>query len=127
MPIVSLYSGLLAILLIVLSMKVATARKKNSIGIGDGDNKDLARAIRVQGNFVEYAPLGILLLAIFEYNAGNFWIAHGTGAALLLGRLMHAYGLSKTVGISVGRFAGMTLTWLSILVLALANIYYSFT
>ncbi|MDQ7050111.1 MAG: MAPEG family protein [Enterobacterales bacterium] len=124
MPILSLYSGLLAVILIILSMKVAMARKKNSVGIGDGGNQELSRAIRVQGNFIEYVPIALILLAVFETNGGNSIVAHVAGGSLLIGRLLHAYGLGKSAGISIGRGLGMLLTWLTILALGLVNIYY---
>jgi len=124
MPILSLYAGLLGVILIILSMKVAMTRKKNSIGIGDGGNEELSRAIRVQGNFIEYVPMGLILLAVFETNNGNAIVAHVAGSMLLIGRLLHAYGLGKSTGISMGRGMGMMLTWLSILGLGLVNIYY---
>ena len=39
-------------------------RNRHKIGIGDGGDKALARKIRVHGNFVEYVPLGLLLMAL---------------------------------------------------------------
>ena len=38
------------------------------------------------------------------------WI-HGLCGALVLGRLIHALGLSKNPGVSFGRFYGTGLTW----------------
>jgi len=124
MPILALYSGILGLLLVYLSLNVAMNRKKFKIGIGDGDNKDLARLIRVQANFTEYVPTALILLAVFESNHGHAIVAHIAGGVLVLGRLLHAYGLGKTVKVSFGRAVGMVLTWLSILGLAGMNIYY---
>ena len=124
MPILALYSGILGILLIYLSYDVASNRKKFKVGIGDGGNKDLARAIRVHGNFTEYVPIALILLAIFEINHGHAMIAHIAGITLVVGRLLHAYGLGKTVKVSFGRFAGIVLTWLVIIGLSGANIYF---
>jgi len=124
MPILALYSGLLGLLLVYLSLNVARNRKKFKVGIGDGENEDLARRIRVQANFIEYVPIALILLAVFESNHGHAMVAHIAGSALVLGRVLHAYGLGKTAKVSFGRVAGMMLTWLSILGLAGANIYY---
>jgi len=124
MPVLALYSGILGLLLVYLSLNVAMNRKKLKIGIGDGDNKDMARLIRVQANFIEYVPTALILLAVFESNHGHAMVAHIAGGMLVVGRFLHAYGLGKTVKVSFGRFAGMILTWLSILGLAGANIYY---
>lgn len=127
MPILALYAGILGILLIYLSNNVAGNRKKFKVGIGDGDNKDLARAIRVQANFTEYVPIALILLAIFEINLGHAVVAHIAGIALVVGRLLHAYGLGKSVKASFGRLAGILLTWLVIIGLSGANIYFFVT
>ena len=124
MPILALYSGILGILLIYLSYNVAGSRKKFKVGIGDGDNRELARAIRVHANFTEYVPIALILLAIFEINRGHAMFAHIAGIALVVGRLLHAYGLAKTVKVSFGRLAGILLTWLVIVGLSGANIYF---
>ncbi len=124
MQILALYSGILGLVLIYLSYGVVNNRKKFEVGIGDGDNKDLARAIRVHGNFTEYVPLALILLAVFEMNHGNLLVAHIAGITLVISRLLHAYGLGKTIKTSFGRFAGVLLTWLVIIGLAGSNIYF---
>jgi uncharacterized membrane protein YecN with MAPEG domain len=106
-----LYAALCAILLIVLSLRVARLRNKLKVALGDGGERALQKAIRVQGNFVEYVPLALLLLFLLELSRqAPFWVLHLLGAALLLGRLLHAIGLSRTAGLSFGRMAGTILT-----------------
>lgn len=124
MQILALYSGILGLLLIYLSYNVVSHRKKFEVGIGDGDNVDLTRAIRVHGNFIEYVPIALILLAVFELNHGHATIAHVAGISLVIGRLLHAYGLAKTHKASVGRFVGILLTWLVIIGLSGINIYH---
>ncbi len=124
MHITALYAGLLGLVLIYLSYMVASNRKKHQVGIGDGQNKSLARAIRVQANFTEYVPVALILLAIFEANQGSNLIAHISGISLLMGRVLHAYGLGKTIKVSFGRVAGTILTWLMILGLSGLNVYH---
>ena len=60
--IVLLYAALLGLILVYLSYRVVSYRVKYKVGIGDGGNTKLARAIRVQGNFVEYVPIALLLI-----------------------------------------------------------------
>ena len=43
--------------------------------------------------------------------------------ALLLGRVLHALGLSRSGGYSIGRFTGTALTWLLLLGMALAGLW----
>jgi len=106
-----LFAGLHGLLLLALSAQVSRVRYRLKAGLGDGTNNVLARWIRVQGNFVEYVPMALLLLALLEISgAPSAWILAG-GSALLVGRLLHAWGLSRHAGTSTGRFIGTALTW----------------
>ena len=65
MPLVSaLYAALVAILAVLLGLRVVALRQRHRVGIGDGGQPPLARAIRVHGNLVETAPLALLLLQL---------------------------------------------------------------
>ena len=106
-----LFAGVHALLLLALSAQVSRVRRRVKVGLGDKGDAALARAIRVQGNFIEYVPIALLLLALLELaGAPRAWLLAG-GSALLLGRLLHAWGLSQSSGVSMGRFVGTALTW----------------
>ena len=47
---------------------------------------------------------------------------HALGATLVVGRALHAIGLTKSIGISIQRQVGMLSTFLVILILAVENI-----
>lgn len=114
-----LYAALCTMLVLALASRVIAFRFRHRIGIGDGGNHELARRIRVHANAVEYLPLALLLLGGMELNGyDDAWI-HGFGATLLLSRLLHAWGLSRHAGTSVGRFAGTVLTFLLMAAMAL--------
>ena len=59
--IVPVYAAIFAVMLVALSLRVAKTRGDVQIAIGDGGNIVLQRRIRVQGNFVEYVPMALLL------------------------------------------------------------------
>lgn len=120
--ITALYASLLALVFLFLSFKVIGLRRSLKVGVGDGGEKLLTQAIRVHGNFSEYIPLALILLACFEFNGANSILVHVFGSLLLIGRVLHAVGLSKSIGITKGRFYGMIITFLVLLLLALANI-----
>jgi uncharacterized membrane protein YecN with MAPEG domain len=120
--ITAIYASILAIVYIVLSYRVAKRRQKLQVGLGTGDNRELERAIRIHGNFAEYVPLALLLLALFETGGASSWAVHGAGAALLVARALHAIGLTQSSGRSTGRFTGILATWLVVLGLAVANL-----
>jgi uncharacterized membrane protein YecN with MAPEG domain len=119
-PVVSLlFVALHALLLIGLSLSVVLQRRRARVGIGDGGDPLLARRIRVQANFIEYVPMALLLLALLELGGlGQAWV-WVFGSVLLLGRVLHAVGLSGSAGISKGRFHGTLLTWIGVVAMAL--------
>lgn len=116
----ALYAGALGLLQFVLSMWVVWGRWTLRVSLGDGGIRNMERRIRVHGNFAEYVPM-VLLLTAFNEGAGRpGWFLHVLGGGLLVGRLLHAYGLLRRGGPSPGRFVGMTLTY-TVLVLAAAG------
>lgn len=112
-----LYAALCALLIFALSLRIALLRRALRIGIGDGGDAGLARAIRAQANAIEYVPLLLVMLLIAENNGASIVMVHACGAALLLARVLHAVGLSGSAGVSFGRFWGILLTWAVLLVL----------
>ena len=114
--ITGLYAALSALILVGLSVRIISLRRRHRVGIGDGGHDDLARAIRVQGNFVEYTPLALIVILALEGSGGSAWLVHAFGIALVLARAAHAFGLTRTQGTSAGRTLGMTLTFLILIV-----------
>src|SRR5687768_12853675 len=113
--ITSLYASFLGILFVFLSYRVASLRKQLKIGLGDGGEKKLAKAIRVHGNFSEYTPFALLLLYFFEMQSNILFpkyhliLIHLFGITLLLARVYHAYGITQHSGLSTGRIVGILL------------------
>ncbi len=115
-----LYAGLAGLLLLALSFQVVGLRRKHRVGLGTGDQPALERAVRVHANFCEYVPIALLLLLVLELSTVvSDLLLHLLGAALIIGRLLHARGLSRSAGTSKGRFIGTLLTWLMLAVAAL--------
>ncbi|MCC5867515.1 MAG: MAPEG family protein [Gammaproteobacteria bacterium] len=122
MNVTLLYAGLAVLVLLVLSWRVVRLRRSLRIGLGDGGNADLQRATRVHGNFLEYTPIALLLLALLEFSGlASVWL-HAGGVALLVFRSLHAFGLSSSAGTSFGRFAGTLGTWLLLAALAVTAV-----
>lgn len=109
------YVALHAILLIVLAILVVWNRRRAKVGIGDGGDTQLARAIRVHGNAVEQAVPTMALLIVLPLLAAPLWAIHLLGATTLLGRVLHAAGLGKSEGVTLGRQIGMILSWTAII------------
>ena len=121
--ITALYAGLLGILYIALGGFVVAQRRRARIGLGTGSDPALERSVRVHGNFAEYAPLFLVLLLVAELAGAAGALLHLLGAAFLLARIGHAFGLGRSSGTSTGRFVGTLVTWVAIVVLAVVNIW----
>ena len=112
--IIPLYAALLALLFIFLSLRVIRVRREERVALGDGGNVRLRRAMGVHANFAEYVPLALLLMAFIELNGLPGWLIHLLGVALLIGRLVHAYGVSQSNENYRFRVFGMMLTFSTI-------------
>jgi uncharacterized membrane protein YecN with MAPEG domain len=124
--ITAFYASLLALLFIALSFNVIRLRFKLKVGLGDGGEKALTKAIRIHGNFAEYMPLALILLAGYELSGAQSSLIHIFGSVLVLGRVLHAVGISKSIGTSKARVLGTLSMFLVLLMLSVANIYVFF-
>jgi len=62
MKIVPIYSAIFALMFVLLSVRVISARRSQKVSLGASGNKLVERAMRVQGNFAEYALLLLYML-----------------------------------------------------------------
>ena len=120
--ITSLVAAVLTAIFIKLSLAVIGLRKKNRVGLGSGGHEDLERAIRAQGNFAEYVPFGIILMACLELNGAPWWLVAIPGVALIIGRLIHAVGINTPPPDFSKRVLGMKLTFATLLTLVAFNL-----
>ncbi|MGY4516635.1 MAPEG family protein [Lysobacter sp. HA18] len=112
MPVVTLLvAGLHGLLLMVLLLPIVALRRGRKVGLGDGGDPQLLQRIRVHANFIENVPFALLLLALLELGRLDRWWVAVLGGVLLLARVLHAAGLSRSAGYSFGRFWGTFLTW----------------
>ena len=111
----ALWSGLLILLLGVLSIRVILARRKHRILLGDGGASQITLPGRVFGNAAEYIPVGIGALILLYHLEMPVLAIHGLGVTLLAGRTIHAVGLSGNKS-TFGRVAGMVLTFVALFV-----------
>jgi uncharacterized protein len=119
--ITALYAAPLALMMTALSVHVTMLRAKTKISLLDGGNHQLTERIRRHGNFVENAPMVLLLMMIAEMLgvSGN-WL-HVIGGILAAGRLIHIFGISYDKADAMPRIIGGGMTTLATL-LAAGNI-----
>ena len=119
----SFYAGLLALLMVWLSLQVIKLRRAKKVRLGDGGEPELQAAIRAQGNAAEYIPISLILLILLEFNHAPVELLHIAGIALLMGRILHAKAL-LTDNLDY-RKLGMQLTLYTIIGFAVTNIGYA--
>ncbi|WP_394148438.1 MAPEG family protein [Shewanella atlantica] len=123
-----LYISITAIFVVMFAMRVIQLRRKYKIGLGTSGNEALRLANRVHANLVENAPIAMLLLVVAELNHLPGLFLHVLGIIWILGRILHAIGLTQgRGGYHLGRFWGGLLSWLVILMLAGINLGYFFS
>ena len=122
-PMLALYAAINALIMLVLGILVVRARVRTQTEIGDGANPAMMDAVRAHANNTEYVPLALLLMLILIPLRANAMVIHAVGATLTIGRILHAIGLSRSVGTSLPRLLGMVLTWLSYLIAIFAILW----
>jgi uncharacterized membrane protein YecN with MAPEG domain len=121
-PITALYAGLLALVMLALALRVIRLRWKLRVGIGDGGDKAMSRAIRVHANATEHVPIALLLLLVAELNRASPTLLHACGLVLVAARILHAMGLGRSIGASWERMAGTIGTVGVVVTLAVVDI-----
>ncbi len=110
-----LYAAIIGLVFVVLSVRTLLLRRRLGIAIGTGEDPKLTRAMRVHSNFAEYVPLALLLFYFLEIETdADLWI-HVLCVSLIVGRILHAYGVSQVEENYRFRMAGMILTLGSII------------
>lgn len=120
-------ASILGLLLLVLAFQCVSARLgqiKAASDAQDAAEAAVQLAMRVMGNFSEYVPLALILLLGLEASAAPSALVYGLAGALIVARLLHAWGLSRNPGRSFGRFWGTLLTWIMILVASLSGLFF---
>lgn len=123
LKIIPFYAGILGLLFFYLTARVVAGRRSFKVGLGHGGHDALERRIAVHLNFVEYVPLLLLLLAFLEMNLAPAPLLHGLGILLVIGRILHGYGVSQAKEDFRFRMVGTLLTFAVLLISSLFLIY----
>jgi uncharacterized membrane protein YecN with MAPEG domain len=124
----AIYCSLLAIWLFVLSIRVIGLRGNPAfafIAQGKGDEELLNRAVRAQGNLIEYAPIMLFILFFLEASGIPELAVRILGDSFLLGRLMHGAAMGFMRSNMPLRVGGTALTLLPLLAGAVALFLHS--
>jgi uncharacterized protein len=121
-PIVALYAGLLGLLAAALTLNVILNRVRSGVESGDGGVAGLMQALRAHGNFVEQAPIALILIASAEAAGARILVVHILGVALLVARFASAGALTRTIQQSPLRQFGGGLSVLLLIAASLATL-----
>ncbi|MFT3809442.1 MAG: MAPEG family protein [Micropepsaceae bacterium] len=116
MQVFALYAALNGLIVLLLALNVTRVRMSTKVMIGDGGDQRLLRAFRAHANAVEYVPLILVLLGALAGMKASMLMIHIVGGLLTFGRILHAIGLTRSSGVSIGRGAGTLLTWIAFIV-----------
>lgn len=119
---VALYAGLNGLVLFWLTFNVVQVRRARKIYMGDGGDPLMIRAMRGQANFIEFAPMILLLVALWALLGAPVLAIHAAGLMLTVGRLLHAWHFTRADAPGWQRGAGALLTLLALLLAALGAI-----
>jgi uncharacterized membrane protein YecN with MAPEG domain len=92
-----------------LLVAVAQRRRSSRQALGDGD-ATLQRLVRRHGNFAENAAIFVASLALLEMMGAARPFVIGLAALFIVGRLLHAIGLSRPNTVNAWGIAGVFAT-----------------
>ncbi|MEN9770599.1 MAG: hypothetical protein RLZZ180_2229 [Pseudomonadota bacterium] len=122
LTITAVTAAILGLIFFRLSLNAIKLRRQHKVSLGSGGHDDLERAIRAQGNFAEYVPISLILIACLELNAAPWWLVAVPGVALIVGRLYHAKGINELPPNFRNRVMGMKFTLFNLIGLAALNL-----
>jgi hypothetical protein len=111
LPVTLATAGALGLIYLVLAARVVRGRWTHRVSLGDGGNAAMQRLIRAHGNFGEYVPMLLILMALLEASGASRGVLTGAGIALVVGRLAHAIGIETPKAPNPYRFLGGLLTF----------------
>lgn len=118
-PVITLLiASLCGLIQLVLTYQVIKRRRHEQAATGVPVSKDLERAIRAHGNFVEVTPIFLILLILLEMVDSYLWWVAGLGVCFVIGRLLHARSMlvdeCAEPPVFKNRVRGMMLTLISL-------------
>jgi hypothetical protein len=120
LPVTAALAAALAALLLLLAIDTVRQRLRVRAAFGSADDERLIRASRAHGNLAEHAPLVVILVGLLEMSRANHIGLLGIAGVFIVARILHAIGLymkGPPDGPPWPRFAGVLLSWATIVVL----------
>ena len=91
-------AALFAIMIVLLGVPISLRRGKLKANHGDANDETLRRRIRAHGNFIEYAPLAVVVVGLLELSGTSRGVTLAVAVAFGASRVVHALGMLYTSG-----------------------------
>lgn len=131
LPVTATIAALLGLIMFPLTVQISMRRKylgeqagnASKYTFGDANDDLLRNRIRAFGNFTEYVPMALILLALMEFHQAPHWLCWAIGGSFTAGRLVHALGMLVNPFKVAPRGVAMVITYFALVVPALWLIY----
>jgi uncharacterized membrane protein YecN with MAPEG domain len=125
LPVTLVTASVLALMCLVLAARVSRARMKHRISLGDRGNEELLVRMRIHGNFIEFVPFVLILMALLEVSGASRTGLMAAGAVLVVSRILHVFGMPRPAP-NVFRASGASGTYILMAALAVWGLTLSF-
>lgn len=100
----------------VLFVRVSKARSRGNVSIGDGGDVMLLLQIRRHGNFIEWVPFVLIVMALAEMRGGAVMWLTAAGAVFVAGRVLHPIGLDPARPAAALRIIGNSCGFIALII-----------
>lgn len=115
LPVTLAIAAACGVINIWLAARLVRGRIRGKVGIGDGGDPAVLSGMRAHANFIEYAPIVLILMALIELARGPHIALWILGAIFVLARIAHPLGMARPAPNPL-RAAGALGTWIVTLI-----------
>ena len=101
-----IYALTVSIIWLILWLRVTSLRSKIKVSIGDNGDKMLLQRIRQHGNCADWISVVLILMILAEGMGTPAHYLHISGVLLIIGRIVHPFGLKIDNSSHPLRYAG---------------------
>ena len=87
------YASLLALIYVGLAGWVIAGRVGKEALFGDGGDDALMRRVRSHANFIEYVPIALIVIGLYESAGGSSTLTRVLLVVLVVARILHPIGM----------------------------------